>query len=84
MATTKSKIQYRGSIFWLIFWLIIFFPIAIVLLATNVGFESNGKSYFIEYDGSYFWLIFWTIIFFPVAIVLLLVNGLSFNTQDNS
>jgi hypothetical protein len=84
MASTSSKIYYRGSIFWLIFWLIVFFPVAVILLVLNATFDLNEKSHYIEYDGSLFWLFFWTILFFPIALVLLIVNGISFNIQDKS
>lgn len=83
MANSRSKIYYRGSIFWLIFWLIVFFPIAIVLMALNATCDINGRCYYIEYDGSLFWLFFWAIVFFPIALVLLIINGLSFNVDDN-
>ncbi|MDP1880219.1 MAG: hypothetical protein Q8K60_04695 [Parachlamydiaceae bacterium] len=77
----RFKIHYRGSTFWLIFWLIVFFPIAFVLLLTAFGVEAGDKIYKIEYDGSRFWLGFWVPVFFPVAFLLLFINGL-FITEE--
>ena len=77
MTTKTFKISYEGSLFWLIFWLIVFFPIAFVLFLTAAGFTSNNTSYHIRYNGSRFWLGFWVLFFFPIAFVLLIVNGLS-------
>jgi hypothetical protein len=75
--TSRFKIQYRGCIFWLIFWLIVFFPIAFVLLLTDTSFEVNQSTYTIQYNGSRFWLGFWVLFFFPIAFLLLFLNGLS-------
>lgn len=75
MDTSKFKIHYNGSLPWLIFWIIIFFPIALVLLLTAISFEMGDKTYSINYDGSRFWLGFWVLVFFPVAFVLLFLNG---------
>ena len=85
MDSRNFKIHYRGSFFWLIFWLIVFFPIAFVLLLTAVSFEINQTTYIIEYNGSRFWLGFWVLFFFPVAFLLLFLNGLSItiNKFDN-
>lgn len=77
MTIRRAKIQYRGSILWLIFWLIIFFPIAFVLLLTSSTFELNQTVYEMNYDGSRFWLCFWVLVFFPIAFLLLFLNGLS-------
>jgi hypothetical protein len=74
---TKFKLHYRGSLFWLIFWIIVFFPIAFVLLLTNSSVRIGGITYSIEYNGSQFWLGFWILVFFPVAFALLFVNGLT-------
>lgn len=73
----KVKIHYRGSVGWLIFWALILFPVAIVLLLTGGEFEMGGKRHFIVYEGSRNWLAFWAVVFFPVAILLLLLNGFS-------
>lgn len=73
----KFKVNYRGSIGWLIFWLILFFPIAFVLLLLSSTFQINQTSYSMHYEGSLFWLCFWMVLFFPVAFVLLFVKGLS-------
>jgi hypothetical protein len=77
MSERDFKVQYHGSLFWLIFWIIVFFPIALVLFFTAATFEANQKLYYVHYDGSRFWLCFWVLVFFPVAFVLLFVNGFS-------
>jgi hypothetical protein len=84
MDTRRFKIQYRGSIFWLIFWLIVFFPIAFVLLLTDTSFEVNEKIYNLRYDGSRFWLGFWVLVFFPVAFLLLFLNGLTLSIEKTN
>lgn len=73
----RFKLHYKGSILWLIFWIIVFFPIAIVLLLTSSTFQINQSTYNLQYDGSLFWLCFWVLVFFPVAFILLFVNGIS-------
>lgn len=78
------KLNYRGSIFWLIFWVIIFFPIAFVLLLTDSSFEIGTSIYHIKYDGSRFWLGFWVLVFFPVAFLLLFLNGMTLITETRS
>lgn len=83
MHTKRFKIQYRGSIFWLIFWLILFFPIAFVLLLTATSFEARHTIYHLSYDGSRFWLGFWVLVFFPVAFLLLFLNGLSVTIEKS-
>lgn len=79
MESTSFKLHYRGSILWLIFWIILFFPVALVLLLTGCSFRYNDTTYDLRYDGSRFWLCFWVIAFFPVAFVLLFVNGFTVN-----
>lgn len=76
MSENRFKLHYQGSYFWLIFWAIVFFPVAFVLLLTAISFEANQNLYTITYNGSRFWLGFWVLIFFPVAIILLFINGL--------
>lgn len=70
----KAKLNYQGSIFWLIFWAIFFFPIALILFFTRCGFTINQTTYRLHYDGSIFWPIFWAILFFPISIVLLFLK----------
>lgn len=82
MNKSKLSFQYSGSKFWVIFWAIVFFPIALVLLATGATFHGGGKSYRILYAGSRFWLGFWTLACFPIAFILMLVNGISLETED--
>lgn len=77
MSESKFKLDYRGSLGWLIFWIIIFFPIALVLLFTSSSFHIGNKTYILNYDGSRFWLGFWTLFFFPIAFLLLFLNGYS-------
>lgn len=78
----KIKVNYSGSKGWLIFWIIIFFPVALVLLATAGRFELGGHTYYVKYDGSLNWLCFWVIVLFPVAFLLLLLNGVSLVTDE--
>jgi hypothetical protein len=80
----KTRLNYHGSLFWVIFWLIFFFPIAFVLLLTDSSFDYNEKTYNFHYNGSQFWLCFWVLIFFPVAFILLFVNGLSVSTTNQT
>jgi hypothetical protein len=80
----KIKIQYGGSIPWLVFWAIIWFPAALILIATSGKFDLEGKTHFIRYDGSRGWLIFWVIIMFPIAILLMLLNGVALITQNQT
>ena len=84
MDARSFKTKYRGSFFWLIFWLIIFFPIAFVLLLTATSFEVNQTIYNLQYDGSRFWLGFWILVFFPVAFLLLFLNGLSITIENSN
>lgn len=77
MSESSFKLKYRGSLAWLIFWIIVFFPVAFVLLLTGSSFRINDTVYDLQYDGSRGWLAFWTVIFFPVAFILLFVNGYS-------
>lgn len=76
------RLRYAGSIFWLVFWLILFFPVAIALLFLNGTLEIDGKRYFMRYEGSRGWICFWIIAFLPVAIVLLLINGVSLHAGE--
>jgi heme/copper-type cytochrome/quinol oxidase subunit 2 len=75
MATSEYQVKYNGSIVWLIFWTIIFFPVAIMLFLTGAYFRSNDTLYTLHYPGSRFWLGFWIIVFFPIAILLLIAKG---------
>lgn len=75
MVTKRAKVEYNGSCFWLIFWTIFFFPIALALLFSKSTFQINNSRYTFSYEGSPFWLCFWLIFFFPVAILLLFLNG---------
>jgi hypothetical protein len=72
----QFKVHYKGSFFWLIFWVIVFFPIALALFFTECAFDINDKRYVFGYDGSRFWLGFWVLVFFPVALLLLFLNGI--------
>lgn len=76
------KVHYGGSLFWLIFWMIVFFPIALVLFFTASSFDIGQKTYLLSYDGSRFWLGFWTLVFFPIAFILLFLNGFSIKISD--
>lgn len=83
MVTKDFKVQYRGSLFWLVFWIIVFFPIAFFLFFTACTFKINQTTYVFQYDGSRFWLCFWILVFFPIAFLLLFLNGMSINIQED-
>lgn len=82
MSEKRFKLHYRGSLFWLIFWIIVFFPVAIMLLLTASTFHLNEKTYNLQYDGSRFWLCFWVLVFFPIAFLLLFINGFSASIEN--
>jgi hypothetical protein len=84
MTEKKIKIEYPGSKGWLLFWVVVFFPVALALLATAGKFNLDGKTYYMKYEGSRNWLIFWVIFIFPVALLLLLLNGVSLVTGNDS
>ena len=83
MSKVQAKLQYGGSLIWLIFWVIVFFPVALILLFTSVGCKMNETSYHFQYDGSRFWLCFWTLVFFPVAFLLAFLNGFSVTIEKD-
>ncbi len=76
------RLRYTGSVVWLVIWAIVFFPIALVLLAVRGKFEGPEGTAYMKYDGSVFWLGFWTLFCFPVAIILVAVNGLTFVKEE--
>ncbi|MEZ4818969.1 MAG: hypothetical protein R3A45_03385 [Bdellovibrionota bacterium] len=78
----KFSLKLNGSLFWIIFWAIFFFPIALILLFLNGEFTSNDHRYYFEYNGSTFWLCFWMLLLFPVAILLALINGITLCKAD--
>jgi hypothetical protein len=77
MKKTKQAypLKYTGNIIILILCLLIFFPVALVLLFKNLRVLRDKNYQYLEYHGSYGWLIFWTIFLFPIALILLLING---------
>lgn len=83
MSVQNLKVIYRGSLFWLIFWILFFFPIALVLFFTATDYIKNGATYHLEYNGSRFWLCFWVLFFFPIAFLLFFLNGFSINSSEN-
>lgn len=85
MKTNKVRISYDGSKGWLIFWAIVLFPVAMVLMLTAGSFQMDNTTYKIRYDGSRCWLAFWTVVCFPIAGILFLLNGFEavINTTSN-
>lgn len=80
---TKSyPFEYTGNIFLLILFIIIFFPVALVLAFKNVRVLRDKKYQGFVYRGSYGWLIFWMIVFFPIALILLLIRGVDLVEWD--
>ena len=77
----KYRLNYRGRLVWLIFWIIVFFPIALFLLFAEGEFLSPEEKLYFEYDGSRFWFGYWLLVFFPVALLLLALNGLAMVRQ---
>ncbi len=75
----EARLKYPHSKFWLIFWLILFFPIGLVLLSQLELVSPTGIKKW-EYRGIRFWLYFWAILFFPIAFLLLLLNGVLVKT----
>jgi hypothetical protein len=75
-------LQYKGNIVIFIIFLLLFFPIALVLAMKNLSVLRGNKYESLSYKGSYGWLIFWTIIFFPIAIILFLINGVDVIEED--
>jgi hypothetical protein len=84
MTEQKFRLEYDGSVGWLVFWAIVLFPVALVLLLTAGRFTMNGKVFAIRYDGSRGWLAFWLVVFFPVGLILLFVNGFSVTLRPDS
>jgi hypothetical protein len=74
-----SQLKYPYPKFWLVFWIIVFFPVALVLL-TRLELVSPMNVTKWEYRGSQFWLYFWAVLFFPIAILLLALNGVLIKT----
>lgn len=68
-------IRYLGNVLWPILFLIIYFPVGLLLLLLNLAIEKKGVFYSLHYRGSQGWLIFWTIVFFPIAIILAIIKG---------
>jgi hypothetical protein len=75
MSRKKFRLKYSHSKFWLIFWIIAFFPIGLVLLLSHTEVISASYKVKAVYDGDRFWLFFWAFIFFPIAILLGLFKG---------
>jgi hypothetical protein len=84
MAKNRVRLAYAGSKGWLIFWALVFFPIAMVLMLTAAEFELDQKTYGIRYDGSRGWLAFWTVAFYPVALILFLLNGFEVVVEEQA
>ena len=75
MSKERFQLKYDRSKFWLILWLVVFFPIAIVLALSHLKIVSGSRTYQMEYDGARLWLYFWALIFCPVLILLFVLNG---------
>jgi hypothetical protein len=75
MTEQNIRFNYRGSIFWLIFWTILFFPVALVLFVTGASYAKGGMNHHLRYNGDRFWLCFWALFFFPVALLLFFLKG---------
>lgn len=76
------RFSYPYSKFWLIFWMIVFFPIGLVLMSRLEFVSTDQKTKWV-YDGCRFWLYFWAIFLFPVAILLFVLKGSLVVTEKN-
>jgi ABC-type multidrug transport system permease subunit len=83
MTKEVARLHYEGSTFWLIFWCICYFPIALALLLTSSSFVLHTTRYRIQYNGSRFWFCFWLLLFFPITFLLACLNGFSLITEEN-
>ncbi|MBX9805362.1 MAG: hypothetical protein K2Y18_06385 [Alphaproteobacteria bacterium] len=75
LTKVSSPLQYRGYLFFLILFLIIWPPLGVLLLIRHACISVRNSKFYLVYHGSWGWLYFWGILFFPVAIVLLFVKG---------
>lgn len=80
---SEYPIKYLGNIVWPILFLILFFPVGILLLILNTAIRKEGTYYSLQYRGSEGWLIFWTIVFFPIAIILGALNGFDIVSRNS-
>lgn len=78
---SEYPIKYLGNVFWPILFLILFFPVGILLLVLNTAIRKDGVFYSLRYRGSQGWLLFWTIVFFPIAIILAGLKGFDLVSQ---
>lgn len=78
----SSPIRYKGNLFFLILFLIVWIPIGILLLLENAYFIQGTSRFSLKYHGSWGWLYFWGILFFPVALVLLVMKGVDITQKS--
>lgn len=72
----SCPIRYRGNLFFLILFLLVWLPVGILLALKNARFATESSTFYLSYHGTWGWLFFWGILFFPVAILLLLFKGI--------
>ena len=75
MSFHSFQVKYDGSYIILILWMLIYFPVSLVLLMTGGMLTLNNKAYKLKYGGSRLWLCFWVIVLFPIAFLLIFLNG---------
>ena len=82
--TTKviSPRWYSGNLFFLILFLIIWFPLGVLLLIKNGSISKENSRFYLKYHGSWNWLFFWVIVFFPIAVILLLIKGVDIIEEE--
>ena len=73
--TKEYPLQYEGNIVWPILFLLLWFPVGILLLIFNGSLQRDGMRYKLRYRGEQTWLVVWTVLFFPVAVLLAIING---------
>lgn len=76
MNQKSFRAEYTGSWFFLIMWLILIFPIGIVLFFFKSTFHFPNKSISFRYHGSLFWLCL-SLFFLPLFLLLLMMNGVT-------
>ena len=60
---------------WVIFLMLLFFPIGLLLLMLSTRIHIDGALYALKYKGNLGWLIFWLLACFPIAFVLIILSG---------
>ncbi len=76
-AVFPFQFQYRGNLFILVLFLLIWVPLGFTLLTLNSSWAKHSSRFYLRYEGSRGWLLFWALCCFPIAIVLGLLKGVT-------